>query len=71
MMVGSSLVTWEELMKMVYLLKGLIPFSKIGGEMVSHELVENIVTQILRENGSKEDGLFCAVTGQADEAKGV
>ena len=38
--------------------------------MVSHESVENIVTQILRENGSKEDGLFCAVTGQADEAKG-
>ena len=45
-------------------------FSKIGGEMVSHESVEDAVTQILRENGSKEDGLFCVVTGQTDEAKG-
>ncbi|MAH14022.1 MAG: AMP-dependent synthetase [Verrucomicrobia bacterium] len=45
-------------------------FSKIGGEMVSHESVEDAVTQILRENGSKEDGLVCAVTGQTDEAKG-
>ena len=38
--------------------------------MVSHESVEDAVTQILRENGSKEDGLVCAVTGQTDEAKG-
>lgn len=45
-------------------------FSKIGGEMVSHESVENAITQIIRGKELVGAELLCAVTGQADEVKG-
>ena len=45
-------------------------FSKIGGEMVSHETVEDTISELLRENGSESDKLICAVTGVVDEVKG-
>ena len=45
-------------------------FSKIGGEMVSHESVEDTISELLRENGSESDKLICVVTGVVDEVKG-
>ena len=45
-------------------------FSKIGGEMVSHESVENMVTQIISGDKNADGEILCAITGIADEAKG-
>ena len=44
-------------------------FSKVGGEMVSHELVEEAVTKILSEE-QHVDALTVAVTGISDKLKG-
>ncbi len=43
-------------------------FSKIGGEMVPHEGIELVITQILQI--PPEDGVQIAVTGVVDEQKG-
>lgn len=43
-------------------------FSKIGGEMVPHEAIEQAIGQILRLN--PEDGLKIAITGVVDKQKG-
>jgi len=45
-------------------------FSKIGGEMVSHESVEDAITGLLSMDGHTNDDIICAVTGIADESKG-
>ena len=45
-------------------------FSKIGGEMVSHEFVENMVTEIISGDKNTVGEILCAITGIADEAKG-
>ena len=45
-------------------------FSKIGGEMVSHESVEDTIAKILSVDGHSSDNIICAVTGIADESKG-
>lgn len=46
----------------------LARFSKIGGEMVPHEVVEQAIARIL--NLSSEDGIRLAVTGIPDAQKG-
>ncbi len=43
-------------------------FSKIGGEMVPHELVENVLADILK--CSSQDNIQIAVTAVVDEVKG-
>ncbi len=43
-------------------------FSKIGGEMVPHEVVEEAVAQVLGFAGDEEPA--CVITGVEDEAKG-
>jgi len=45
-------------------------FSKIGGEMVSHESVEDAISKLLSLDGHTNDDIICAVTGIADESKG-
>ena len=45
-------------------------FSKIGGEMVSHESVEDAITGLLSVDGHTNDDINCAVIGIADESKG-
>ena len=45
-------------------------FSKIAGEMVSHESVEDVITQIIKNNELGEGELICAVSGMVDVAKG-
>ena len=43
-------------------------FSKIGGEMVPHETIEEAIREILSDNDQKEASLF--VCGKPDENKG-
>ncbi|MDA8991059.1 AMP-binding protein [Opitutales bacterium] len=43
-------------------------FSKIGGEMVSHESVEVLINQVL--GGEDNEKPVCVVTGMADKVKG-
>ena len=45
-------------------------FSKIGGEMVPHILVEQEIARILEEDMSDEPEISCAVTAVPDEKKG-
>ncbi|MEY3458430.1 MAG: Bifunctional protein aas, partial [Planctomycetota bacterium] len=45
-------------------------FSKIGGEMVPHILVEQEISKILDEDASEDAGIQCAVTSVADPRKG-
>jgi len=45
-------------------------FSKIGGEMVSHESVEDAISKLLLLDGHTNDDIICSVTGIADESKG-
>ena len=45
-------------------------FSKIGGEMVSHESVEEAVTKVLEEGGNSSNQVLCAVIGVSDDLKG-
>ena len=45
-------------------------FSKIGGEMVSHESVEDAVTKVLEEGGNSSNQVLCAVIGVSDDLKG-
>jgi acyl-[acyl-carrier-protein]-phospholipid O-acyltransferase/long-chain-fatty-acid--[acyl-carrier-protein] ligase len=45
-------------------------FSKIGGEMVSHESIEDTIAKILSVDGRSSENIICAVTGIADESKG-
>ncbi len=45
-------------------------FSKIGGEMVPHILVEQELAKILEEDLSDEPEIVCAVTSVPDEKKG-
>lgn len=45
-------------------------FSKIGGEMVPHILVEQEIAKILEEDMSDEPEIACAVTSVPDEKKG-
>jgi acyl-[acyl-carrier-protein]-phospholipid O-acyltransferase/long-chain-fatty-acid--[acyl-carrier-protein] ligase len=45
-------------------------FSKIGGEMVSHESVEDVIAGLLSVDGHTNDDTVCAVTGIEDESKG-
>ena len=45
-------------------------FSKIGGEMVSHESVENMVAQIISGDKNADGEILSAITGIADESKG-
>lgn len=45
-------------------------FSKIGGEMVPHILVEQEIAKILEEDMSDEPEIACAVTSVSDEKKG-
>ena len=45
-------------------------FSKIGGEMVPHILVEQEIARILEEDMSDEPEIACAVTAVPDEKKG-
>ena len=45
-------------------------FSKIGGEMVSHESVEDAISKLLSKDGHTNDDIICAVTGIEDESKG-
>ena len=45
-------------------------FSKIGGEMVSHESVEEAISKLLSKDGHTNDDIICAVTGIEDESKG-
>ncbi len=48
----------------------LARFSKIGGEMVPHEGVENAVTQALEICGEEDQAVSLAVTGVPDAQKG-
>ena len=48
----------------------LTRFSKIGGEMVSHESVEDAVHKILVEDGETTNKVLCAVMGFTDDLKG-
>lgn len=45
-------------------------FSKIGGEMVPHILIEQEIAKILEEDQSDEHEVLCAVTSVPDEKKG-
>ena len=45
-------------------------FSKIGGEMVPHILVEQEIAKILEEDMTDEPEIACAVTSVPDEKKG-
>jgi len=45
-------------------------FSKIGGEMVPHILVEQEIAKILEEDMTDEPEIACAVTAVPDEKKG-
>lgn len=45
-------------------------FSKIGGEMVPHILVEQEIAKILEEDAVEESSIMCAVTSVADPKKG-
>jgi acyl-[acyl-carrier-protein]-phospholipid O-acyltransferase/long-chain-fatty-acid--[acyl-carrier-protein] ligase len=45
-------------------------FSKVGGEMVSHESVEDAISKLLSMDCHTNDDIVCAVTGIADESKG-
>ncbi len=45
-------------------------FSKIGGEMVPHILVEQHIAKILEEDLSEDTEVICAVTSVPDEKKG-
>ncbi len=45
-------------------------FSKIGGEMVPHILVEQEIAKIIEEDMSDEPEIACAVTSVPDEKKG-
>lgn len=45
-------------------------FSKIGGEMVPHILVEQEIAKVLEEDLADEAEIVCAVTSVADEKKG-
>jgi len=45
-------------------------FSKIGGEMVPHILIEQEIAKILEEDMSDEPEIACAVTAVPDEKKG-
>ncbi len=38
--------------------------------MVSHQSVEDIITELLSVDGHTDDDIVCAVTGIADESKG-
>ena len=49
--------------------------SKIGGEMVPHVLIEEVIDRLIRTELAKindltEDGLYCAVSALPDERKG-
>ena len=45
-------------------------FSKIGGEMVPHVLVEETLNRIIAQASQEEEGLKAVVTSVADERKG-
>jgi acyl-[acyl-carrier-protein]-phospholipid O-acyltransferase/long-chain-fatty-acid--[acyl-carrier-protein] ligase len=45
-------------------------FSKIGGEMVPHILVEQEIAKVLEEDQGEEAEIVCAVTAVPDEKKG-
>ncbi|MEI7702378.1 MAG: acyl-[ACP]--phospholipid O-acyltransferase, partial [Planctomycetia bacterium] len=45
-------------------------FSKIGGEMVPHVLVEQELAKILDEDAVEESSIMCAVTSVSDPKKG-
>lgn len=45
-------------------------FSKIGGEMVPHILVEQAIARILEEDAGEDAEISCAVTAVPDEKKG-
>ena len=45
-------------------------FSKIGGEMVPHILIEQEIAKILEEDLSDEHEVLCAVTAVPDQKKG-
>jgi acyl-[acyl-carrier-protein]-phospholipid O-acyltransferase/long-chain-fatty-acid--[acyl-carrier-protein] ligase len=45
-------------------------FSKVGGEMVSHESVEDVIAGLLSVYGHTSDDILCAVTGIEDGSKG-
>ena len=45
-------------------------FSKVGGEMVSHESVEDVIAGLLSVDGHTSDDILCAVTGIEDGSKG-
>ncbi|MCA9064756.1 MAG: AMP-binding protein, partial [Planctomycetaceae bacterium] len=45
-------------------------FSKIGGEMVPHILVEEEIARILEEDQGEEPEILCAVTSVSDAKKG-
>ena len=48
----------------------LARFSKIGGEMVSHQSVEDMIAEVLSMAGHPNEEIICAVTGITDEGKG-
>lgn len=45
-------------------------FSKIGGEMVPHIKIEQVLTRILDEDDTDEPQILCAVTAVPDDRKG-
>ena len=45
-------------------------FSKIGGEMVPHILIEQEIAKVLEEDASEDAGIQCAVTAVSDPRKG-
>jgi acyl-[acyl-carrier-protein]-phospholipid O-acyltransferase/long-chain-fatty-acid--[acyl-carrier-protein] ligase len=45
-------------------------FSKIGGEMVPHILVEQAIAKILEDEMADDASILCAVTSVPDEKKG-
>ncbi len=44
--------------------------SKIGGEMVPHILIEEMIDRLVRSNEQEDDGVLVAVTGLPDDKKG-